>query len=83
MTETRLFTMGMPYSPASLSATCTMFSAFLQTVSYTFFAVFSAVPPIQGNKEIPIVIVRMSRCSRSIMSMVSKTSNLLNMSAPA
>ncbi len=73
VTETLLFTIGIPYSPDSSRVTLTMFSAFLHTRSYTACAVASPVALTQGNSDMPIVTVRMSRCSLSTISIVSST----------
>ena len=78
VTDTRLLTMGIPNSPESVSAVFTMFSARLQTRSYTLFAVSSALSRTQERSESPIVMVRMSRCSFSTIAIVSKTSLLVN-----
>ena len=74
---TRLFTMGMPNSRLMSSPVLTRFLALLIILSYTLRQRASTVVArAQSSRLIPIVIVRTSRFSWSIILFVSMTSDM-------
>ena len=80
VTETRLFTTGIPNSAAILSPVATRSFALVVILLYIFSFMISRSLSIQSRRLIPIVIVRTSRFSCSIILFVSLTSKILIMS---
>ena len=83
VTETRLFTMGIPYSRSRLSAVSTRRSAVLVTWSYTLVHMRSRFSSAQPMSEMPMVMVRMSRLCSETMPRVSAIScGVMDMATP-
>ena len=79
MTDRRLLMIGIPYSFSIASPVPTRRSARWQIFSYTFWQLRSMSLSAQSKREIPMVMVRMSRFSSWIIRMVSSISVLLIM----
>ncbi len=77
--EIRLFTIGIPYSILISSPTATKFLAMRTILSVIFLHSRPRSLSTQSNRLIPIVIVRTSRFSSSIILFVSMTSFILIM----
>ncbi len=74
VTEMRLLMTGMPYSFSISSPTATSRSARRVILSYIFEAHREMFSAPQSVRVIPMVIVRMSRCSWAIIFIVSSMS---------
>ena len=80
VTETRLFTMGMPYSRSRLSAVSTRCSAVVVMWSYTLVHMRSRFSSAQPISEMPMVMVRMSRfCSETIPRVSAISAGVIDM----
>ena len=77
VTEIRLLMIGIPSSRSICSPVATSFSARRVTLSYTLSASTLMSSAARSRSEMPIVMVRMSRCSSSIILMVSRISFVL------
>ena len=78
VTEILLFTIGISYFFSMLSPVDTSFSAFRQILSYIFLHDLSMSLSAASSREIPMVIVLISRDSSCIIPMVSKMSFVFN-----
>ena len=74
VTEMRLWMMGMPYCRSISSQVGTSLPAYFVIFRYMFSHARSMSGSIQSRREMPMVTVRMSRCSSWIMVMVSRIS---------
>ena len=81
VTEIRLLMMGMPYSVSICCPTDTRFFARVVIFSYTFSQARSMSGSMQSSREMPMVMVRISRHSSWIMRMVSRISYTFSISA--
>ena len=78
VTEIRLFVIGTPYVSSISCATLTKFFALVVIFLYILSRAFSPSLSMQSNKEIPMVMVRISKLSSSNIRMVSKILSVLN-----
>ena len=74
VTATRLLIIGTPYSFSISQPTLTRFSALRAILSYTLRQESSISCEQQSSREMPMVIVRISKFSSSIICIVSRMS---------
>ena len=81
VTDTRLFTIGMPSSDSICSPTRTRLPARWQMRSYSRVRSRPASSQIMSNSDIPIVIVRISSFCSRIIETVERISPVFSMTA--
>ncbi len=78
VTDILLLIIGIPYSLSICSPVVTSFSAILVILSYILSRDFFPELSAQSSRDIPAVIVRISRFSSSIILIVSIISDVLS-----